>query len=71
MQKRTFMQNHEQALSQTEICFSEYMRNMENYDTEIRRLTEERDLLSSQVNRLKADRFDKFKHCGAALILLK
>lgn len=63
--------NHEQAISQTELCFNDYVRNIENFDTEVRKLTEERDVLSQEVGRLEADRVDKFKFCGAALVLLR
>ena len=66
-----FQQNHEQAISQTELCFNDYVRNIENFDTEVRKLTEERDVLSNEVSRLQQDRVDKFKFCGAALVLLR
>lgn len=37
-QRREFANNQKQTINQTEQCFSEYVKSLENYDNELKKI---------------------------------
>lgn len=46
-QRREFVNNQKQTISQTEHCFNEYVKSLECYDNELKKITGERDELKT------------------------
>jgi len=44
-QRRQFVQNQKQTINQTEQCFSEYVKSLESYDNELKKIVIEREEL--------------------------
>lgn len=44
-QRRQFVQNQKQTINQTEQCFSEYVKSLESYDNELKKIVVEREEL--------------------------
>lgn len=49
----------------------EYLSNLESYDGELKRLSENRETLTAEVNALRVDRQTKFKLLGTCLTVMK
>ena len=58
-------------MGQTEQCFAEYVKSLESYDFELKRLQTEKVSLVAENRELKGDRVCKYKMLGAAMVLLK
>lgn len=69
-QRREFVNNQKQTINQTEQCFNEYVKSLECYDNELKKISSERDELKTQIANVNIDRTAKYKFLGAALILL-
>ena len=69
-QRREFVQNQKQTINQTEQCFSEYVKSLECYDNELKKIVQERDELKDNLAGVNLDRTAKYKFLGASLIIL-
>ena len=56
-------------MHQTEATFKEYVKSLESYDTELKKLAREREELKEDLARVNIDRTAKYKFLGAALML--
>lgn len=58
-------------MHQNEQCFHEYVKSLESYDSELKKLLELKEEADRELYEVKLDRTAKYKYLGAALILLK
>ena len=52
---------------QTEHYFNEYINNLESYDTELRKLVEEREGMIKKINDMRTEKKAKLKFLATAL----
>ena len=57
--------------SQTEQCLKEYLTNLQSCDTQLKKLSTEREQLTNEVNSLRVDQQAKFKLLGTCLIAMR
>ena len=69
-QKNEFVKNQKQTINQTEQCFSEYVKSLECYDLELKKIVQEREELKENLQTVNLDRTAKYKFLGASLIIL-
>jgi len=69
-QRREFVQNQKQTINQTEQCFGEYVKSLEVYDNELKKIAQERNELKEHLASVNLDRTAKYKFLGAALIIM-